>query len=274
MTPLFPERVFARSCRGRGPALGAPLPARLRQSGLGCTSLECSQDSCGERLRPGPGLFLAALTAGPGRRLAVPQRLAFSVQSLVEPSVSAFRYMVRSCPRIKMGGGWEGAIWKRRRILSSFGPALHTPLSPLSYLGLWVIFATLCSKHAWACRGVEDTCPSPSVINGYAFLRLQVEACFGNLLRAGPPVWPHWWDRGPCSGNLRLNEPGLRPVQGRLWDVQSSCADPCPLSIIPRTRSYLYVHSFFQYLLVQLFSSCLGLHSPQKQTLGETRMVL
>lgn len=215
----------ARSCRGRGPALGAPLPARLRQSGLGCTSLECSQDSCGERLRPGPGLFLAALTAGPGRRLAVPQRLAFSVQSLVEPSVSALRYMVRSCPRIKMGGGWEGAIWKRRRILSSFGPALHTPLSPLSYLGLWVIFATLCSKHAWAHRGVEDTCPSPSVINGYAFLRLQVEACSGNRAESRTPVWPHRRDRGPCSGNLRLNQPGLRPAQGRLWDVQSSCAE-------------------------------------------------
>lgn len=139
MTHLLPERTTPLHAAAEVGALRSePPPTRLRQTGLCYTSLECSQDSCGERLRPGLGLFLAALTAGPGRRLAVPQRLAFSVQSLVEPSVSAFRYMMRPCPRIKMGGGWEGAIWKRRRALSSFGPALHIPLSVIWASGLFL----------------------------------------------------------------------------------------------------------------------------------------
>lgn len=213
----------------------------------------CSQDSCGERLRPGPGLFLAVLTAGPGRRLAVPQRLAFSVQSLVEPSVSAFRYMMRSCPRIKMGGGWEGAIWKRRRSLSSFGPALHIPLSRLSYLGLCVIFARLCSKHAW-CHDVEDTCPSPSVItDGWTSLGLQVEGCLGNpaerraLPMASPlgqrPRGTHdGAERGSSLPESVLQEDSAQPTPPPAWP-QGSPGKPVGCAQLILTPLLSFYHS-------------------------------
>lgn len=71
-----------------------------------------------------PALFLAALTAGTRRSLAAPQRLAFSVQSSAEPSVSAFRCVLRSCPRIRMDRVG------RRHLGEMPDPQLTLPASP------------------------------------------------------------------------------------------------------------------------------------------------
>lgn len=210
-----------------------------------------------------PGSILSSAHSRSRRRLAVPQRLAFSVQSLVEPSVSAFRYMMRSCPRIKMGGGWEGAIWKRRRSLSSFGPALTVP-SPTQLSGPRVIFAGLRSKRAPARPhgGVEDTCPSPSsVIRGSTSLSLQVAASSG----PGPgPLWPHLRDSGPRGGDepcppsprplhLGPGSPGWprpRAARGDRGVCGARAQTPSSLHHPTRARPLAFIHSFNTYLCI------------------------
>ena len=94
-----------------------------------------------------PDLFLAALTAGTRRSLVVLQRLAFSVQSLVEPSVSAFRYVMRSCPRIRVDGGGQAPSGRGARSPTHSTSSSISPRPPPSDLGLCAIFTRLDCLH-------------------------------------------------------------------------------------------------------------------------------
>lgn len=129
---------------------------------------------------------------------------------------------MRPCPRIKMGGGWEGAIWQRRRVLSSFGPALHIPLSVIWASGLFLQDSAP-NAHGLTVVWRTPVAPPPSINDDQTFLKLQVDACSGNLAESWSPsvdAPAGQRARGPCGSPLYLSL--------RFWKTSPPTAFPQP----------------------------------------------
>lgn len=153
--------VLCYSSRTDSDTLG-PLLGKAEAEPAPLRSLEYSRGELSHRETP-PSWPRSILSPAHSRfwgegwlSLSTQQRLAFSIQSLVKPSVSAFRYSILPCPHSRMGG--EGGRSHLEEVPSPFLfrlQLLRVPHSHPGHLGLYVIFTGLAQNTA--CHGLTPS---------------------------------------------------------------------------------------------------------------------
>lgn len=138
------------------------LTARLKQRGALLQDFRVSRDAW-KKLHPGGSTVSSARSRSVRSRCHVRSAgSACRCPAWVGPSVSAFRYTMRSYPHIRVNGGGKEPSGTGTQPPLLWPQCLRVSLSHLRFLGLSVIFTRLGSKHRlpWSSCGMEGT-PSP-----------------------------------------------------------------------------------------------------------------